>query len=87
MQSPTAIDPMLPAEKEQPVKGAWIALLLLLAINMFNYIDRQVLAAVEPDVRRAMLPNDLSGRKSQDGLAIGGIHADLHVRRCRCLEF
>ena len=24
---------------------------LLLAINLFNYIDRQVLAALEPDIR------------------------------------
>jgi MFS transporter, Spinster family, sphingosine-1-phosphate transporter len=33
--------------------GAWLALALLLAINMFNYIDRQVLAAVEPWIRAA----------------------------------
>jgi MFS family permease len=45
------------AGREQPVSGASIALWLLLAINMFNYIDRQVLAAVEPDVQRALLPN------------------------------
>lgn len=31
--------------------GAWMAMGLLLAINMFNYIDRQVLAAVEPWIR------------------------------------
>jgi len=31
--------------------GAWTALALLLTINLFNYIDRQVLAAVEPEVR------------------------------------
>jgi MFS family permease len=31
--------------------GARGALFLLLAINLFNYIDRQVLAAVEPDIR------------------------------------
>ncbi|MBX7105041.1 MAG: MFS transporter [Gemmataceae bacterium] len=29
-----------------------VALTLLLLINLFNYIDRQVLAAVEPDIRR-----------------------------------
>ncbi len=29
----------------------WIALSLLLGINLFNYIDRQVLAAVEPSIR------------------------------------
>src|SRR6266542_3428284 len=31
------------------------ALALLLAINLFNYIDRQVLAAVEPEIRRELL--------------------------------
>jgi MFS family permease len=31
--------------------GARGAVFLLLAINLFNYIDRQVLAAVEPDIR------------------------------------
>jgi MFS family permease len=31
--------------------GAKIALGLLLTINLFNYIDRQVLAAVEPEIR------------------------------------
>lgn len=33
--------------------GAKIALGLLLTINLFNYIDRQVLAAVEPEIRQA----------------------------------
>src|SRR3954463_9747876 len=31
--------------------GARTALLLLLGINLFNYIDRQVLAALEPEIR------------------------------------
>jgi MFS transporter, Spinster family, sphingosine-1-phosphate transporter len=30
----------------------WMAVALLIAINHFNYIDRQVLAAVEPEIRR-----------------------------------
>lgn len=34
-----------------PRTGAWAALSLLLGINLFNYIDRQVLAAVEPEIR------------------------------------
>ncbi|MGZ4966795.1 MAG: spinster family MFS transporter, partial [Chthoniobacterales bacterium] len=39
--------------------GAASALVLLLAINLFNYIDRQVLAAVEPEIRDAFFsPND-----------------------------
>src|SRR5256886_2518720 len=41
------------------VSGARTALFLLLAINLFNYIDRQVLAALEPDIRAAFFaPND-----------------------------
>src|SRR5579871_12283 len=35
-----------------PARGARAALGLLLAINMFNYVDRYVLAAVEPAVQR-----------------------------------
>jgi MFS family permease len=31
--------------------GARTALFLLLTINLFNYIDRQILAALEPDIR------------------------------------
>src|SRR5256885_9046184 len=33
------------------MSGARGALFLLLAINLFNYIDRQILAALEPDIR------------------------------------
>lgn len=36
-----------------PKSSAQFALGLLLAINLFNYIDRQILAAVEPDIRAA----------------------------------
>src|SRR5262249_45689733 len=43
--------------KVQPLPGARQALILLLCINLFNYIDRQVLAAVEPDIRAALLPS------------------------------
>jgi MFS family permease len=35
--------------------GANTALALLLAINLFNYIDRQILAAVEPEIRKDLL--------------------------------
>src|SRR5881398_3099447 len=34
-----------------PLSGARTALLLLLSINLFNYIDRQILDALEPDIR------------------------------------
>jgi MFS family permease len=40
-------------------RNARVALGLLLAINLFNYIDRQVLAAVEPSIRAAFFhPGD-----------------------------
>jgi MFS family permease len=35
----------------RPPPGARTALVLLIGINLFNYIDRQVLAAVEPEIR------------------------------------
>src|SRR5262249_41318700 len=39
--------------------GAYGALALLLGINLFNYIDRQVLAALEPEIRATFFaPND-----------------------------
>jgi MFS family permease len=44
---------------KKPMSGARNALFLLLAINLFNYIDRQVLAAVEPDIRASFFaPTD-----------------------------
>jgi len=41
-----------------PFPGARHALLLLLLINLFNYIDRQVLAAVVPQVKAAFFGKD-----------------------------
>jgi len=38
--------------------GARRALGLLLAINLFNYIDRYILAAVEPEIQRTFLSHD-----------------------------
>src|SRR5688572_21978569 len=51
--SPAALPVSTPPMAEQTAStqarpGAVTALLLLLVINLFNYIDRQVLAAVEP---------------------------------------
>ncbi|MBY0231738.1 MAG: MFS transporter [Gemmataceae bacterium] len=37
--------------------GAHVALVLLVLINVFNYIDRQVLAAVEPYIRADFFPD------------------------------
>src|SRR4051794_38875909 len=39
-----------------PLPGARSALILLLAINLFNYVDRQVLAAVLPEVEKTLFP-------------------------------
>lgn len=39
------------SEANQRAPGARAALALLLTINLFNYIDRQILAAVEPNIR------------------------------------
>ncbi len=44
--------------RQTAVPGARWALILLLAINLFNYIDRYVLAAVEPEIRKHLLPGD-----------------------------
>lgn len=41
---------------QHPRTGARAALALLLGINLFNYIDRQVLAAVEPEIRATFFP-------------------------------
>jgi MFS family permease len=43
------------------VSGARTALFLLLSINVFNYIDRQILAALEPEIRATFFaPGDVS---------------------------
>lgn len=39
-------------------RDAWPSLWLLLGINLLNYIDRYVLAAVEPLISKDLLPND-----------------------------
>ncbi|PYI87817.1 MAG: MFS transporter, partial [Verrucomicrobia bacterium] len=38
--------------------GAITALTLLISINLFNYIDRQILAAVEPEIRASFFRPD-----------------------------
>jgi MFS family permease len=52
-----------------PKPGAYPALALLLAINLFNYIDRQVLAAVEPEIRATFFaPNDINAMATTGAL-------------------
>jgi MFS family permease len=54
---------MTPARQHEasiPVSGrpgARVAIFLLLSINLFNYLDRYVLAAVEPEIRKELLPS------------------------------
>ena len=48
MQPLTYSSPVL--ERATPLPGARSALILLLSINLFNYIDRQVLSAVLPQI-------------------------------------
>src|SRR5256885_1108697 len=43
---------------ESGLPGARAALILLLLINLFNYIDRQVLGAVLPKLEAQFAPND-----------------------------
>ena len=54
-----AIGNSMTANNSPPNPGARTALGLLLAINLFNYIDRQILAAVEPSIRETFFsPGD-----------------------------
>ena len=53
-----AAQPLTNAGPQGPLPGARIALLLLLAINLFNYIDRQVLAAVLPRIEETFVRDD-----------------------------
>src|SRR3954471_18953929 len=52
---------LMQAAGAKPLTGARSALFLLLAINLFNYIDRQILAALEPDIRGTFFaPGDVN---------------------------
>src|SRR5687767_791768 len=54
MDAPAPL-PSQPMQSIAAAPGARSALTLLLLINLFNYIDRQVLAAVEPEIRKELL--------------------------------
>jgi len=58
MAADISSDPQVKAESTQPMAGARLALLLLLSINLFNYIDRQVLAALEWPIEQTFFPED-----------------------------
>jgi MFS family permease len=50
------------------LSGARSALFLLLAINLFNYIDRQILAALEPDIRASFFASSDVNAMTKTGL-------------------
>src|SRR6266702_3317916 len=52
----------------RPLSGARSALFLLLAINLFNYIDRQILAALEPDIRASFFATGDVNAMTKTGL-------------------
>ena len=62
-----AIGNSMTASESKPTPGARTALALLLGINLFNYIDRQVLAAVEPQIRATFF-----AANDQNAMAITG---------------
>jgi MFS transporter, Spinster family, sphingosine-1-phosphate transporter len=49
-----------------PLPGARTALALLLCINLFNYIDRQVLAALVPSIEKDYFPSSVEGSAGED---------------------
>ncbi|PYJ28073.1 MAG: MFS transporter [Verrucomicrobia bacterium] len=51
-----------------PLNGAGSALFLLLGINLFNYIDRQILAALEPDIRATFFASGDVNAMTKTGL-------------------
>jgi MFS family permease len=57
-QAITASDPAS-ASPSQAVPGARLALTLLLLINLFNYMDRQVLSAVVPRIKKDFFPESV----------------------------
>jgi MFS family permease len=52
----------------EKMPGARTALFLLLGINLFNYIDRYILAAVEPEIRRTFFNSTDSNAMFWTGL-------------------
>lgn len=71
-KGPDVLPPDANRDAIQP--GAWLALGVLVLINLFNYIDRQVLAATEPSIRAEFFPNEVdaqSGKVRENPIAKG----------------
>src|SRR5947207_6724455 len=60
--------PPMESASKSTLTGARTALFLLLAINLFNYIDRQILAALEPDIRASFFAADDVNAMTKTGL-------------------
>lgn len=58
-----------PPASERVMPGARAALILLILINLFNYIDRQVLSAVLPEIQRTLLPGQPNADQKAGWLA------------------
>src|SRR6476659_2626625 len=59
---------LLMQTRTRPSSAAKTALLLLLGVNLFNYIDRQILAALEPDIRATFFAADDVHAMTKTGL-------------------
>jgi predicted MFS family arabinose efflux permease len=69
----TLPEPIKPTSSPEPqaLPGARLALLLLLSINMFNYIDRQVLSAVLPAIEKEFFPKSAGGSQEYTEAMLG----------------
>src|SRR4051794_33632945 len=67
--APLAAAPLPPSgvPGSAPVRGAFAALMVLLSINLFNYIDRQVLAANLSPIEKQLLPAGGADNKERLG--------------------
>jgi len=65
-------NPQSMTDTQRAIKpGARTALALLLAINLFNYIDRQILSALEPQIRETFFaPGDLNAMTKTGALGM-----------------
>src|SRR5882724_9764323 len=63
--------PPMESASKTPLSGARTALFLLLAINLFNYIDRQILAALEPDIRATFFAANDVNAMTKTGVFLG----------------
>jgi len=66
--SNAAAAPAVITQREQAMPGARGALALLLCINLFNYIDRQILSAVVPNIKTSFFGAQLAGAAEPSAL-------------------